>query len=135
DRVDPAVEVELELRRERRAVDVQDAGRAEATVGGGELQDVDPSEAFLDLGEGAGDRVRLGDVGRESGGLDAFVPQLGGERVELGGVAGDQCDDEALDAEGASDLDAQAGPCSDDGDNRHGWFSSGWWLVWRGGWG
>jgi hypothetical protein len=124
DRVDPAVQVEVELGSECGGVDVQDARHAEVAVGGGELQDVDPSEALLDVGEGAGDRVGLSDVGGEACGFDALVPQLGCERVELGGVAGDQCDGEALGAEGAGDLDAQAGSGSDDGDDRHGWFSS-----------
>nr|WP_240696553.1 hypothetical protein [Cellulosimicrobium funkei] len=109
DRLDGAVQVEVELGLKALAGDIEDPGDVEGLVGRGEVQDVDASEALLDVLERGGDGVRLGDVGGKACRVDPFVLQLGGEGVELGGGARDERDGEALRTEGACDFEFQAG--------------------------
>ena len=63
------------------------------------------------------DRLRLPDVGRVRGGLQAAAGQLGHERVELALVAPDQCDMRAQPREQPADCPPDAaGPARYDDD-------------------
>jgi hypothetical protein len=69
--------------------------------------------------ERLGERVAVEHVGGERGGGNAVGAELGDQVVELGAVAGDEGDVEAVGAEGAGDGQAHSGAGSDDGDAGH----------------